>query len=473
MPELPPGYQDIPEEDRKKAKLFFDRGRTVAASEQFEYAIEMYIQGLNLDPELIEAHEALREISLRRKASGGKPLGVFSKGRLPKGTDDKSKMLAAEMQLAYDPGNMEFMKAMLQSAQKSGCYDTVHLFIGPILYRANQDKPKPDFATFILLKDVYTKIGRYALAVESCAAAVKLKPQDMDLAHDLKNLSTEATIVRGKYDQGSFRDSIKDMEAQKKLMEADKDVRTVDALEAALQDAEAAYAAKPADPSLFSKLIDALTKTERFDYENRAIELLDQMHKQTTQYKFRQRIGQIVIAQMNRQERTLREQIVKNPKDESLRKEHADFVREKAAEELRIFTETVENYPTDTTARFELGRRLFQLGRWDDAIPVFQQVRLDAKYKAPATILLGRAFLEAQFLDEAVETLATAIEEYPGRGDEKSKELTYWYGRSLEARGDKPAALKSYSQVFQWDARYRDVQVRIRALRTTGPGGPA
>lgn len=54
MADLPAGYTDIPEEDRRKARVFFDRGRTVADTGNFEYAIEMYLQGLNLDPEDVE-----------------------------------------------------------------------------------------------------------------------------------------------------------------------------------------------------------------------------------------------------------------------------------------------------------------------------------------------------------------------------------------------------------------------------------
>src|ERR671916_696086 len=72
-------YKDIPEEDRKKAQVFFERGRSVAAAGQYDYSVEMFIQGLTLDPENVEAHMELRDISLRRKASGGKALGMMER----------------------------------------------------------------------------------------------------------------------------------------------------------------------------------------------------------------------------------------------------------------------------------------------------------------------------------------------------------------------------------------------------------
>ena len=58
------------------------------------------------------------------------------------------------------------------------------------------------------------------------------------------------------------------------------------------------------------------------------------------------------------------------------------------------------------------------------------------------------------------------IENYELKGDAKSKDMYYWYGRALELKGDTASALKSYSQVFQWDANYRDVQSRIKRLRS-------
>src|SRR5437660_6255334 len=73
------GYQNIPDDQRRKAQTFFARGRTVADTGQFEYAIEMFLQGLTIDPEAVDAHKDLRTIALKRKASGGKALGMLER----------------------------------------------------------------------------------------------------------------------------------------------------------------------------------------------------------------------------------------------------------------------------------------------------------------------------------------------------------------------------------------------------------
>src|SRR6185436_1179249 len=101
-------------------------------------------------------------------------------------------------------------------------------------------------------------------------------------------------------------------------------------------------------------------------------------------------------------------------------------------------------------------KRMFDLGQFSEAIPVFQNARRDPKFRVEATIALGRSFLEAGFSDEAVDTFKGLIDEYQLKGDDKSIEMTYWYGRSLEEKKDIPTAIKAYSSVAQLNFNYRD-----------------
>ncbi|HVT90083.1 MAG TPA: tetratricopeptide repeat protein [Tepidisphaeraceae bacterium] len=470
MSELPLGYQPIPEEDRKKAKTFFDRGNTVAGTGQYDYAIEMFMQGLNIDPDGVEGHQSLRDISLKRKASGGKSLGMFEAMKLKRGgKDDKGNMINAEKLLAFDPGNTDHMLSLMQSALKGGFYDTV-MWIGPILFRANTDGSKPDYNKYIALRDTYKALQQWKLASDACQAALNMRPDDMDLITELKNLGAQHTMSQGKYDKGgSFRDSIKDMDSQRKLLEQDMDVRSDDMMTRAIKDAEAEYNAQPNEPGKLMKLVEALLKTETLENENRAIDLLAAEYDRTKQFRFRFNIGKIKIHQLVRADRQYREKIAKNPQDESLREEYRSFFTNRAEEELKEYSLFAENYPTDLTHKYEMARRLFALQRYGEAIPVFQTARQDPKIRVDASTQLARAFLEAGFVDEAVDTLRALIEEYQLKGDTRSKIMYYWYARSLEQHGDTPAAIKAYSQVAQWDFNYLDVQARIKRLRSSGP----
>ena len=64
-----------PNEGPGKGKAFFDRARTVAATGNFDFAINMYIEGLFREPFNVEEHKALREVSFKRKLGGAKSNG--------------------------------------------------------------------------------------------------------------------------------------------------------------------------------------------------------------------------------------------------------------------------------------------------------------------------------------------------------------------------------------------------------------
>lgn len=459
------GYRDVPEEDRNRAKQLFDQGKKVADTGNFDYAIEMYLSGIAIDPDNTDAHQALRDISLKRKVSGGKALGMTEKWKLKKG-DDKQNMVNAEKLLAYDPGDLGNMVSLFQTAYTAGFYDTV-MWIGRIAMQANITKPKgPDFKTFIILRDIYKGVGQWQDAVDACTWAAKMKPDDMDLQKELKDLGAQVTMMKGKYGVAkSFRESVRDMDKQSKLMREDSDVRTVDALQQAIADAKAEHEAEPLEPGKLMKYVEVLRKTETLEYENQAIEILEDAFKRTGQFRWRKSAGEIKLIQFSRMERGMRQAYQANPADEQAKKDYLQFRKEKAEEELKEYSLWAEHYPTESQFKYNVATRLFDLGRHDEAIPVLQQVRQDPKYRTDAAVYLGRAFFEAGFADEAVDTLHAARESYQIKGDPKDKDMTYWYGRSLELKGDIPAALKAYSQVFMIDSNYRDVQVRIKALR--------
>lgn len=467
MAELPQGYRDVPEEDRKKAKVFFDRGHTVSDTGNYEYAIEMYLQGLAIDPDAVEAHQALRDIAMKRKASGGKALGMFEKMKLNRpGKDDRESMLKAERMLAYEPGNVEAMQIVLQSAFKAGFYDTV-LWLGPLFQKSNADSKSPDVGKFIILRDIYVELKCWRLATDACSAALAVRPDDMDLLKTMKNLGAVETMDQGGYAAGGdFRKSIRDMAGQKRLIEQDKDIRNVDFIGQQIAEAEAGYAANPEDAAKLGQLVDILVKSEQMENENRAIELLDEWYAKTRQFRFRLALGKIKMTQLRRQERAERARLQKAPDDEALRAQYLQFVREKNQEELNEYKLFAENYPTDMGLRYEVAVRLFNLNQFQDAIPIFQQARNDPKHRTDASVLLGRAFLEAGYPEEAVDALKACLEEYELKGDTRSKELHYWYARGLETKGDSATALKNYSQVAVWDFNYRDVQARIKKLRS-------
>jgi hypothetical protein len=112
------------------AEEFYRGARAVlVAIGNYDYAIHLYLGGLEVEPDNVEAHQALREIGLERAAKGERPLGMFEKAKLDRvlkqsGADAKKRMLAAERLLAYDPGQRTYMFELLQHATAGGFHAT-------------------------------------------------------------------------------------------------------------------------------------------------------------------------------------------------------------------------------------------------------------------------------------------------------------------------------------------------------------
>jgi hypothetical protein len=460
-------YIQIPSEDREKARRFFEKADAVGAAGQYDYAVDMYLQGLTFDPEAVEIHQKLRDTALRRKASGGKKLGMFEKMKFTgKSKDEKQNLLNAERLLAIDdPGNLDYMDSMMQSAYKSGCFDTA-LWVMPIYEKGLADSGKNDFARLQRLRDHYANLYRWSDAVRVCQAMLRIKPEEMDLKNDLKNLSAKEAMEKGNYEKArSFRDSVRDLNKQQSLLEADKDVSGEEFLIRQVKEAESQLAADPKELGKMMRLIEALQKVGKPEYEQRALQKLEEFYQSTGQFRFRQRMFETRLKMFVNEDRVRRADLASAPADPEKQQAWKDWIKSRAEEELAIFQEVSDQYPTESKFRFEIAERMVRLDRFSDAIPLYQQVMADPKLRNQATLKLGQAFLAAEFVDEAIDTLRTLQESYQVRGDDLAKEIYYWYARATEARNDLQTASKSYSQVAQWDFNYRDVQSRIKSIR--------
>ena len=454
-------------ESKSKAQKFFERAAKVEDAGQHDYAIEMYLQGLKLAPDDIEAHTALRKVALTRKATGGKGLGMLAGSKLKRQNKEPAEnFLNARKLLAHDPGNVGYMELFAKAAAKIRLNDVV-TWIGPMLYRALLEQPKQDADAFIRLKDVYKSVGEYKLAADALSQAGALRPDEGGIQHELRELAAQSTMQEGRYDKGDFRQSVRNADAQKELQEKDSDIQTTDALQGPLERARAEYQAEPEVTGKIMKLVETLVKTRELKYENEALDILDKAYAGTKNARWRLVGNEIKIKQFARGEKMLHQVAEADPDDADAKKELVEFRKEKAEMELEHFKEAAKAYPTENKYKYEQAKRLFELGKYPEAIPLLQQSQNDAKVRDDSRLLLGRAFLLADFPDEAADTLKGVIDSYHGDADDRAKNIYYWYARACEAKKDVEEALKSYSQIAQWDFAYRDVQGRIKTLRAS------
>ncbi len=466
-PPSPPNGVAAPDfEGPGKGKLFFDRARTVAESGNHEYAIDMFIEGLNREPQNIAEHQALHDVALRRKVKGGKPAGGMfgAKGPL-KGKTPKDQMLNAEYLLAKDPGNLTHMLNLIRAAAAAGYVNVIRWF-GPLVTVANKNKPKKEI--YLELATIYEGIGEFVHAAEAVQSAIELDPTDMDLIARVKDLAARQTIKAGRFETAdSFKESIRDVEATKKLLEEENLSQSEDYRVKNLRQAEADYEKNPTEHQLIAKYANALRAMDNEEHESKAIEVYRKALEATKTYRYKFEMGDVRMKQLARNVRKLSDAYKLSPSDKALAAQLQQAAKERLAYELEEYKERVDNNPTELNYVYEYGRRLYHAHRFDEAIHCFQLAQNNPRHRADALHLLGRAFMEQNMKPEAIEVLKRAIDEYElaDAGDAKGKEFHYWLARAYEETGHPQEAIAVYSRITQWDIAFRDTRKRLEALR--------
>lgn len=114
----------------------------------------------------------------------------------------------------------------------------------------------------------------------------------------------------------------------------------------------------------------------------------------------------------------------------------------------------------DSSSRTELGARLKEMGRLDDAIRELQAAVREPSAPPLAFELLGEAFLEKGQARIAVRFLEKALGGL-GQGDRDILGVLYQLGIAYESLNDLSKALICYERIFSVDIDYRDIQERI------------
>jgi tetratricopeptide (TPR) repeat protein len=458
-----------PEELKARARAYFTKGAETAYTLNFDYAIELYLDGLSFWPEAVdEGHKPLREIALRRQAAGGKKSGFSdgSKYKKASGRNPKDAMLKAEYLLSKDPVNLDHMSEMLKAAV-AGSHKETGQWIANLLFERNRQQEKPSFHTYSFLKDCYIALENFPRALQSCQMALQLKPRDEALQEVLRDLSAQATMQQGKYDseKGDFRDSIRDRESQEKLQSQEQLIQSDSQKVDSIAQARQSYQANPADPAIILRLADTLVATERDEDDLEAISILDKAYAEMDQFHFKQRSGEILLKLHQRQLRTVREQLRENSADESLKKRYETLSGNALTAELNHYKLCVDNYPTDMRLKHEYGKSLFRAKKYEEALPVFQQAGADLRFRLSSMKYVGQCFYYMKWYPDAAAKFEEALQTQEGSDDAAAKELRYNLGRAYEADGKLKEALDSYRKVAQVDFNYLDVRSRVEALR--------
>ena len=452
--------------DMAEARSFFEKAKAVAETKNYDYAIDLYLQGLQRAPEALEeGHLPLCELGLQRRGKGGKKPSMVERVKRMRGKTPLEAMLNAEYLYVKDPDHLPYAEAMLKSAVEGGYNKTAH-WIANLIFQTNNAVERPSLQTYLLLKDSYAALGQYDKAVAACQRACRLKPESKELADECKNLSAELTMSKGRYDvDGDFRQSIKDRETQAKLYAQDRIVKTEDYRMVAVEDARKAYARDPDQPRHIFALADALADLETDSAENEAIQLLEDAYETRHDFNLREKAGQLKIRQIKRRLREAKKQVEAKPDDAIAKARVDEMIATLNAAELEHYRLCVEHYPTDLGMKYEYAIRLMRGRRYNEAIPLFQDAQKDPRHRISAMDKIGYCFFMKGWYADAIDIFLRAIESYEINDDAIAKDMRYNLARAYEEQGEREKALDVYRKIAQLDFGYKDVSERVDRLR--------
>lgn len=465
------GYRYMPQEeigDIVKAKAFFDKAQTAAANENFDYAIEMYMEGLRTAPDALEeGHLPLCEMALQQQGKGIQKPKMMERMKRLRGKTPLEQMINAEYLFTKDPEHLPYAEAILKAAVAGGFKKTGG-WMANLIFQTNNASAKPSARIYILLKDSYSALGQFDKAIVACQRAVKLRPNDGDLADEFKNLSAELTMMRGKYDTDvDFRESIKDREGQEKLHAQAGVVKTVDYRLSAIEEARKKVAQNPSVAGNIFKLAQALSDQQTDESDNEAIELLENSYKKTSDFSLKKQAGLLRAKQLRRKMRHVKAKLEANPGDEQMKAKLAELTAEQNKVELEHCRLCMQNYPTDLKAKYDYGVQLVKNKQYNEAIPLLQEAQKDPRRKIASMDKVGLCFFKKGWFADAIDVFNQAIETYEIKDDTIAKDLRYNLACAHEENQDMEKALDLFRKLAQLDFSYKDVSQRVDKLRET------
>lgn len=453
-----------------KAARFFAHARTVHETTNFEYAMQSWLQGLRFDPTNMSGLEGYFSSAAKFEGSPGKDtLKLFS------GKDDVEKYLLSLMQWSFRPLDASQALKAAESASALGLEEPTH-WIAVRAAGAAQREKKPRKDHFVRLMNVFSQLHDFDKAVEMGEIAKQLDPTDGQLAALVRNLSASATMSRGGYEQtgqtGGFRANVKDLEKQRQLEDAERVVKSEETTDRLVRASEEEYKQKPDDPAIVDRLITRLLERGTDDDEKRAYRVALKAFETTKQFRFRQRAGDVKLRRAQRMVVGLRDAAAAKAGDEAAAEAYRKGQEDLRKMEIEEYRLRVDAYPTDLVSKFELGKRLFEAGQFDESIPLFQDAQGDAKRRFEALNLLGQSFLRVDFADGAIHAFRQAIEQYKTLDDDMGMDLRYGLLVSLQTKAEAERSLaeaeeadKLASAIAVHKFNYKDVRARRDALK--------
>ncbi len=444
----------------------YEKGNAALQKKNYDYAIAIYTQILSREPGFYPCREALRSVQFAKASgsSGGffkKVFGTASaspliaKAQVQVRTEPRDALLTCEQILNSDPNNTVAHKMLAEAAASLGFLKTAILSL-EIAFKNNPG----DLAIGQRLGEILTEANQISRAKTVYTELQKAHPHDQHVAFALKNVEARKTMSEQGYESlesgtGSYRDILKDEKQAIALEQENRQVKSEDVATELIREYQQRLEAEPNNRRLLRSIAELYAQKKDFDT---ALEYFNQISTVEGQSdpSLEKAIADTKLRKLDHQISLITET---TPEADERRKALQTERSEMAVAEAR---RRVERYPNDLAHRFDLGKILFEAGRYSEAIQEFQKAQNNPNKKIQSLYYLGHCFFRRGMHDFAVRAFQNAIAEKVVFDDEK-KELIYSLGTAYEKQGKAEEAIAQYKLIYEVDISFKDVGAKVDA----------
>jgi len=445
----------------RNLRELYAKGKAAFERNNLDYAITILTGVLAQEPAFYEAREALRATQCKRGKKSGlfkrllssaHPKYVQAQAVWRKNPTEAVRLL--EEVLNQDPFNAAAHRLLAEAAMAADLPKTAVLSL-EIVRKNNPD----DRETAVKLARALGKLGQWARAESLLAAMVNKRPDDLELADELKEVAAKRTLEEGGYDkladgQGSYRDILKDEKEATLLEQEQRSHKDEDAASRLLAEYESRLREEPNNLRLLRSVAELYAERKEFD---KALAYYNRLQQMEARDPSLERAVAALYAKRFEEELA---QLDPNAPDYAARKEA--ILKQKQEFLLADARRRVERYPNDPHLRFELGQLLYEAGQTREAIEQFQKAQASPSLRIRSLYHLSLCFMRRGMHDLAARSLQNALKEKTEMDGEK-KELLYTLGLAYEKMGRREEALEQFKLIYETDIAFRDVAERVDA----------
>lgn len=448
----------------RDVRAIFQKGSDALTRENYDYAVDLFMQVLEKEPTFYEGRKALRTAQQKKAGGGG---GFFkkawnsasssplvAKGQIALRRDPAEALQIGEQILNSDPTSTAGHRLIAEAALAMNMPKTAVMSFD-VLFKNN---PK-DKNTTIQYANVLAETNQAKLAEHILMESARLNPNDPDLHQALKDLSARKTLNEGGYEalasgQGSYRDILRNADEAKSLEQANRVQKTEDQTQNLIDEYTARLKAEPNSVRLLRNIAELYTQKKRFDLALQYYEKITATDAGANDAS----IASAIAATKSKQFDYQIEQLDATAPDYTDRV--AQINAEKQAYRIAECQKRVDKNPTDLAIRYEMGVLYFNAGKIAEAMGEFQKSKNNPNRKIPSMNYLAQCFAKRKMYPLAQQTFQEAIKDKQIFDDEK-KDLVYNLGLVFEAMEKPKEANEQFEQIYAIDIGYKDVAARV------------